>query len=520
MGRNRIAKNSAWPACSSNKVLASVELTTLNARARVTAALLRRGQLGHACIQRNARPAHIDHRRSRSGLEGIVSKRADSVYRGNRNGDWVKAKGRPSDEFVVIGFTEPKSTRAGIGALLLAKPKDGKLVYVGRVGTGLTDEQLRTLRKQLNPAVVTQPGADISLMARADQKLAIWVKPKLVVEIFFQGIGSQGLLRQPAFKAMRPDKDSKDLGVEPPQATKKSARARARGEPEGAMGAIVLTHPEREVFAGTGITKADVAAYYRAVAPYLLPELAGRPISVVRCPEGAGEQCFFQKHVTTGWGKHIHAVTVKEAKGAAKYLSIQDAAGLIELVQMNVLELHPWGAKSEDLEHADRIVFDLDPHPTVKWSRVVKAARDVRTQLESIGLQSFLRTSGGKGLHVVVPLNPPALWSEVKGFAQAVAQALSGLRPKEFVSVAGEKNREGKIFIDWLRNGRGATSVASYSLRARPGAGVAMPLFWDELGRVRSGDAFTIKNAIAKITKRASDPWAGIDTIKQSLPDI
>jgi len=260
-------------------------------------------------------------------------------------------------------------------------------------------------------------------------------------------------------------------------------------------------------------------ARHGAVSRWLLPVLAGRPVSVVRCPDGAGKPCFFQKHVAQGWGKHIHGVMLKEEKGIGKYLCIQDEAGLLELVQMNVLELHPWGARSRDPEHADRIVFDLDPHPTVKWPRVVAAARNVKKQLESIGLRSFLRTSGGKGLHVVVPLSPPAPWSEVKRFAQAVATAMASLRPMEFVAVAGEKNRSGRIFVDWLRNGRGATSVASYSLRSRPTAGVAMPLAWSELGRIKSGDAFTIRNAVKRLQRRSADPWAEIDKVEQALPE-
>ncbi|HEV2607759.1 MAG TPA: DNA ligase D, partial [Xanthomonadaceae bacterium] len=467
-------------------------------------------------------------------LEGIVSKRVLSGYRGTRNGDWVKTKGRPSDEFVVIGFTEPKKSRAGIGALLLAQPRNGKLVYVGRVGTGLSDEQLRGLRKRLHADVVDASTADTGLMARSDLKLAIWVKPRLVVEVWFQGIGGQGLLRQPAFKAMRLDKTPEELIVgetkknqkaasSKPPATKRSARTMrvqrsSSKSTEPAASDVVISHPEREVFPGTGISKGDVADYYRAVSPWLLPELAGRPLSIVRCPDGIGKQCFFQKHAGEGWGEHVHGVSIWESKGVRKYVCIQDEAGLLELVQMNVLELHAWGAKSADPEHADRLVFDLDPHATVTWARVRAAARDVRAQLDSIGLQSFLRTSGGKGLHVVVPLNPPEPWEQVRHFAQAVALALAALRPKEFVSVAGEKNREGKIFVDWLRNGRGATSVASYSLRARQGAGVAMPIAWEELGRVRSGDFFTIANVIARIRKRAGDPWASIDNIRQSLP--
>ncbi len=460
-----------------------------------------------------------------AGLEGVVSKRIDSKYHGSRNGDWVKSKGRPSDEFIVVGYTEPKGSRSGIGALLLAQYRNGELTYVGRVGTGLDDKHLMQLRKQLAPTVVDKPTADFALMERKDRALAIWVRPKMVVEAFYQGIGSQGLLRQPAFKAIRTDKTPADLlGVEKSKpaktATKEGRRSTTavKAKKPASDSSVVLTHPERIVFPEIGITKGDVAAYYVEVVGLLLEHIGNRPLSVIRCPDGAAKACFFQKHAGAGWGDHVHGVAIKEKTARQKYLFVNDAAGILQLVQMNVLEFHPWGASSADPEHADRIVFDLDPHPTVQWPRVIAAARDLRSQLESIGLKSFLRTSGGKGFHVVVPLNPPAPWDHVKAFAQAVAQAMAGLRSKEYVSIAGEKNREGKIFIDWLRNGRGATSVASYSLRARPAAGVAMPIEWDELARVKSGDAFTIKNAVKKLTARDADPWASIAKIKQRLP--
>ncbi len=461
-----------------------------------------------------------------AGLEGIVSKRAHSVYRGTRNGDWVKVKARPSDEFVVVGYTEPKGSRSGVGALLLAKPSAQGLTYVGRVGTGLNDKQLQTLRKQLMVTRVKETSADISLMDRKDVGLALWVKPTMVVEVFYQGVGGQGLLRQPAFKTIRVDKTPTSLAAElsakenKPMTKKPAGKKAARAKAPSTDAPVIITHPEREVFPGTGITKGDVADYYRAVAPWILAEIGGRPLSVVRCPGGSGKPCFFQKHTATGWGDHIRGVDIKEKKKREKYLCIDEEAGLLELVQMNVLEFHPWGSKASDYENADRIVFDLDPHPTVKWQRVRAAARDLREQLQSIGLQSFLRTSGGKGFHVVVPLHPSAPWDKVKQFAQAVAQAMAQLRPAEFVSVAGEKNREGKIFVDWLRNGRGATSVASYSLRARATAGVAMPIEWDELTKIRSGDAFTIKNAVTHIKKRTIDPWAEISQVLQDLPEL
>src|SRR3569623_1990461 len=478
----------------------------------------------------------------KGGLEGIVSKRVDSGYARTRNGACLIVKARPSDEFVVIGFTEPKGSRSGIGAVLLAQPRDGRLTYLGRGGTGFGNEQLRALRKQLTPHIVEEAQADIDLMDRKDQKLAIWVQPRLVVEVFYQGIGGQGLLRQVAFKTIRSDKSPSDLGeskkgskvktkasakkvparkTAAKKAPAKKSRAAAAVATPGISGAeVVITHPEREVFPGTGFCKGDVADYYNSVSRWLLPEVANRALSVVRCPDGTGQACFFQKHVGRGWGEHVHGVKIKEKNGSDLYLYIRDEAGLIELVQMNVLEFHPWGAKTDDPDHANRVVFDLDPHPSVKWPRMRAAAKEVRAQIESIGLKCFLRTSGGKGLHIVVPLSPPAPWDDVKAFALGVAQAMAELHPKEFVAVAGEKNRQGKIFVDYLRNGRGATSVASYSLRARAAAGVSMPLDWDDLGKLKSGDQFTIKNAAKHIARRGEDPWADIDEVEQSLPDL
>src|SRR5690606_18409200 len=424
--------------------------------------------------------------------------------------------------------------RAGLGALLLGKPAaGGGLRYVGRVGTGMDAAQLSDLRKRLDKSVVDAPSADPELMATRDRRLAIWVKPKLVVEVYYQGIGGKGLLRQPAFKTLRLDKRPADVaahtegeivkaekssGRRPPRkkaagsGTRKSANAGQRDEEADD---VVITHPERVVYVASKRTKQDVADYYRAVAPWMLAELAGRPLAVMRCPDGPEQTCFFQKHLTAGVGDDVHGVGIRSKEGSDRHLCVGDARGLLQLVQMNVLEFHPWGARASDTEHADRIVFDLDPHPTVKWMRVRRAARELRTRFESVDLRSYLRTSGGKGLHVVVPLAPAESWERAKGFAQAVAEAMTGLHPEEFVSVSGEKNRQGRIFIDWLRNGRGATSVASYSLRARPAAGVAMPIDWDDLSKLKSGDAYTIVNAQRWIARRKSDPWADIDEVKQ-----
>ncbi len=446
--------------------------------------------------------------------EGIVSKRVNSGYVGSRNGDWVKVKGRPSDEFVVIGFTEPKGSRTGIGALLLAKPKGKTLVYAGRVGTGFNDEMLRDLRKRLSKLTIKEPKVDISILPAKDRHGAHWVKPQMVIEVFHQGIGGQGLLRQPAFKTIRVDKSVDDLG-ESPRATKAGAKKTIAKK----SAPLKVSHAERTVYGNAGITKGDVAAYYEAVAPRMLPELIDRPLSILRCPNGASAKCFVQKHVKPGMGDHIHPIRVEEDGEVREYISVRDEQGVLELVQMNVLEFHPWGAKADDVEHCDRLVFDLDPHPTVEWKRVIAAARDMKAQLAKIELESFVRTSGGKGLHVVVPLDPPCTWDSARHFTQSVAQAMTALRPKEYVAVMGERNREGRIFIDWLRNGRGATSIGSYSLRARERAGVAMPLAWAELGRIRSGDQFTIKNALERVRSKR-DPWEKITQLRQTLPDL
>lgn len=476
--------------------------------------------------------AQVFAQATKAGLEGIVSKRTDSRYTGTRNGDWLKIKGRASDEFVVIGFTEPKGGRSGIGALLLAQPKGGRLVYVGRVGTGIGTQQLHALRKKLERGRIDAAAADVELMSRPDRRLAIWVKPELVIEAFHQGIGGQGLLRQAAFKTLREDKSPADLEENMPRknakaaaeksasATKPRAKKATRRDkaPQRDGSDVRITHPERVVYAQIGATKADVVAYYRQVAPWMLKEIGARPLSILRCPDGAAKTCFFQKHLRNNMGADVHGIEIVDSSGEQQYLCIAEPAGLLELVQMNVLEFHPWGAKSKDPDRADRIVFDLDPHPSVAWPRVIAAARELHRQLKSVGVVSFLRTSGGKGLHIVVPLKPAIPWDNAKAFAKAFADAMTAMHPKEFVATAGEKNRKGKIFIDWLRNYRGSTSVASYSLRARPDAGVAMPLAWTQLGKLASATQFTLANAGEYVRRRRSDPWQDIDKIRQSLP--
>jgi bifunctional non-homologous end joining protein LigD len=482
-------------------------------------------------------------------LEGIVSKRVASPYRGGRGDDWRKIKSALSDEFAIVGYTKPKGSRSGFGSLLLAATeKDGGWRYAGRVGSGFSQLQLGELTKALQRRGRAQPAvraASIDPLLRG----AHWVAPEQVAEVYFRGIGNLGLLRQPSLKAIRADKTAADLiheaaskrrrepampiakvarkvvaktnvAIEKVAIEKKTARKSASTKTTPpTFGAVALSHPERVVFPADGYTKRDVADYYATVMPQFLPGLRGRPLSIVRCPDGIDGACFFQKHLLPSL-KHVRSVRLKEESGSSgNYLFVDDADGVLELVQFNALEFHPWAATARDPEHADYIVFDLDPATDVTWRRVVNAAMHLHDLLEKISLTSFVRTTGGKGLHVVVPLRPAVAWAPAKYFAQAFAAGLAAAKPEEFVAVASKSRRGGKIFVDYLRNARGATSVASYSLRSRPGAGVAMPLSWQELGKLKRGDAFTLKNALKHIRQRDEDPWASMTRIKQSLPE-
>lgn len=280
-----------------------------------------------------------------------------------------------------------------------------------------------------------------------------------------------------------------------------------------------ITHPERVVFEGAAYTKDDVADYYRSVAQWLLPELAGRPLSLVRCPDGSQGECFFQKHHADSLGDDVHAIALEQKSGREQYLYVDDIEGVIDLVQMNTLEFHPWGARVDAPEKPDRMVFDLDPGEGVRWADVIVAARDVRDKLRRAGLRSFVRLSGGKGLHVVVPIARGPSWDAVRGFCDGFADAMAEHAPERYVATMSKAKRSGRVFIDWLRNARGATSVASWSLRARKGAPVAVPLRWEDLGGIKRPDAFDLAAAKQRAARLRKDPWAGFDELQQSLPE-
>lgn len=440
-----------------------------------------------------------------AGFEGIVSKQVDAPYVSTRARSWVKVKHEDTDEFVIVGHTAPKGSRVGFGSLLLATPDAGGLRYVGRVGTGFDDDGLKALSTVLAPLAVKTPVLELPAHVPFRAASVRWVKPAVVAEVAFRGWGKEGLLRQASFKRLRSDKRKKDLGVAPVDAGHDDA-------------AVAISHPERVVYPKQKLRKGDVADYYRQMARWILPEIAGRPLSLLRCPDGVGKACFFQKHHGPGLGDAVHAVPLQQKSGREDYVYIDDARGLLQLVQMNTLELHPWGATVDDPEHPDRLVFDLDPGEGVSWAQVKAAARDVRDRLLQIGLQSFVRLSGGKGVHVVVPLQPTADWEQAKAFCEAFAQAMALQQPDRYVATMSKAKRRGVIFIDWLRNTRGATSVCSWSLRARESAGVAVPLRWDELARVSAADAFPMAKALARAKRLKADPWQGIEGLQQVLP--
>ncbi|MGQ4659324.1 DNA ligase D [Lysobacter sp. F6437] len=448
-------------------------------------------------------------------FEGIISKRGDHAYHPGRGDDWRKTKRLDSDEFAVVGYTPGKGSRVGFGSLLLARP-DAKhgWRYAGRIGSGFSDQQIRDLTKRIGKAGRSKPTVEVSDAVAREVRGALWFDPMFVVEVFIRGTGSSGVLRQASLKALRLDKDVGDL-VDSDRDGQKRGTGKSRAAKP--VAAVKISSPTKVVFPNSGYTKKDVADYYEQVMDEFLPGIVNRPLSVIRCPDGAGKACFFQKHHTPGLSR-VDLVKLKEEAGNnADYLVVRDAEGVMELVQLNALEFHPWGSTAEQPDRANRVVFDLDPGPDVPWSEVKRAARHVRDLLAQAELTSFLRTTGGKGLHVVVPLNPGCEWDLVKSFAHGFADAMAQSEPSRYLSVSTLKLRRGKIFVDYLRNSRGATSVASYSLRAREGAPVSMPLSWSQLGALKSGQAHDLKNVPAMLKRRRKDPWEGIDGVKQDL---
>ncbi len=468
------------------------------------------------------------------GFEGIVGKRRDSTYRSQRSPDWIKLKHDQRQEFVIGGFTAPQGARSGFGALLLgvydSAGDKGKLRYCGNVGTGFDARRLADLTQRLKSLKAARsPFASVPASVKAT-----WVKPDLVAEVSFGQWTHEGRLRHSVFQGLRADKPARQIvreqavapadgrdGSAPVSRKKGDSAASKRSAvskraPAGLPEGLRVTHADRVIDNASGFTKGDLVGYYARVAALMLPHLRGRPVSLVRAPAGIGGELFFQKHSEA---HEINGISLLDAAldpGHAPLLQIDRAEGLLSAAQLNVIELHTWNATSRAIDRPDRITLDLDPGEGVPWQAVQEGALLVRTLLVELGLPAFLKTSGGKGLHVVTPIRRRHGWDTVKAFSQTLVQHLAQTIPERFVARSGPKNRIGKIFVDYLRNGFGATTVAAWSVRARPGLGVSVPVEWDELPDVTSGAHWTVANVASRF-EIGNTPWDGIDTARKGI---
>jgi bifunctional non-homologous end joining protein LigD len=443
----------------------------------------------------------------RLGLEGIVSKRGDLPYRPGRGEHWLKAKAVLRQEFVILGYIPSTVAKGLVGALLLGYFDSGTLYYAGRVGTGYSSDQARSLADTLEKIAAAKPKLGNSLPDGAEKGVR-WAEPRLVCEVEYRSWTADKLIRQSSFIGLREDRPPEEIVLETTPSGPKSDRGRE-------LTRARLTHPERILWPEPGVTKEGLAEFYCDIADWILPHLSGRVLSLVRHPSGVDQKGFFAKHAWHGLSTAVRRVDVGEKD---KMLVLDSLEGLIELVQAGVVEIHPWGSTVEHLEHPDRLIFDLDPADDVPWSAVIEAATDVRDRLEDSGLKSFVKTSGGKGLHVVLPIEPRTSWEDAKKFTQSIAETMAKARPDRYVAIMSKSARRGRIFIDYIRNGRGATAVAAYSTRALPVASVSTPLAWDELSETIRADHFRIDNLRQRLDVLKDDPWPDFFTIRQRLP--
>lgn len=439
-------------------------------------------------------------------MEGILCKRTDKAYVQGRSSHWVKVKCEQREGFVVIGYTQTEQRTRAFSSLLLGVEKENEIVYAGRVGTGFTDASAKELHKKMKPLErKTPPIDDVPNPRRGETNT--WVKPEIRVDVRYAEWTNEGLLRQASFKGVLDEKKKKEIN-DPPKETvvvKKKRQTKAGKE----MGDVRLTSPEKEMF--KGISKEDVAQYYEKIAPKMLPFIQERLLSLVRCPDGVSGDCFYQKHAMDNF-VHLKEKTIQEKEGDNPAIYLKDSDGLLEAVQYGTLEFHTWGSPMKTMEKPDWLVFDLDPDEGMDIGNVRQGVRDLKSILDELGLEAFLKTSGGKGYHVVVPITPTVTWDKAKEFSKNVAQVMEQKWPKKYTSNVRKEKRKGKIFIDWMRNGRGSTSVSPYSLRAKETATVSAPIAWDELSTVEPAD-YTMD----KMLRRRKDPWADFFSVKQSI---
>lgn len=444
-----------------------------------------------------------------AGLEGVISKLADSDYIGARDGSWLKIKCIKRQEFVLVGWTPSDKDRA-FRSLILGVHDGGKLRFAGKVGTGFDTAEMASLMKTMAP--LEQSAATVEA-PRAEVRGARWLRPKLVAEIAYTEMTNEGTLRHPSYLGLREDKKPEAVALETEHHTATL--------PAPATSTIAISNRGRVIYPESNITKGQLADYYADVAAIMLPWVGSRPISLVRCPQGRAKKCFFQKHDAGSFGDKVHHVGIAEKDGHEEpYLYVDDADGLMTCVQMGTIELHGWGARIEDVEKADRLVFDLDPDEGLDFEAVRAAAFQFRDILKSLGLTTFPMLTGGKGVHVIAPLTPQAEWPEVKAFASGLAQAVAQTDPSHFTAVLSKAKRKGRIFVDYLRNQRGATAIMPYSARSRPGAPVAAPITWAEMKTIDAPSHFHVGDAGELKKRAASKSLAGWGRADQLLPNL
>jgi bifunctional non-homologous end joining protein LigD len=445
----------------------------------------------------------------RLGLEGLIGKRADAAYVGGRTRTWIKLKCRPRQEFVIGGYTDPAGSRHGLGALLVGLHDEaGRLRYAGRVGTGFDEKVLGELAKTLHAIPRDEPPFEATgRLPRAALRGVHWVQPTLVAEVAYAGWTDDRVLRQASFVALRVDQPAGAVREE--RAMRIASPPPAGGNRAVTVAGVAISHPERVIWREEGITKAELGRYYHAVAAQLVPHLRSRPLSLLRCPAGTSAKCFFQKHMGDDRPEGVKTFVWERSSRDKneRYLYVSTIEAVIGLVQRGSIEFHTWGATMPSVGKPDRITIDLDPDPALPWADMADAARVVRTLFDELELRSFLKTTGGKGLHIVVPLVRRHDWDEVKAFARGVAEHLARTFPDRFTAKVAKERRKGKIYVDYLRNGESATAIAAFSVRARAGAPVSLPIAWEELAEDVRGARFNLRNVPERLAQARADPW-------------
>ncbi|MFV3330999.1 DNA ligase D [Pseudomonas sp. NY15437] len=459
----------------------------------------------------------ILHSACQMRLEGLIGKRAGSLYLSRRSDDWIKLKCQHRQEFVVVGFSAPRGSRAAFGALLLAlhDADSGELRYAGKVGTGFNEHSLRRIHEQLKPLQVKRPPV-ANPPTGVDARGVQWLRPQLLAEVAYAQMTRDGIIRHSVFHGLRDDKPASAIVHErPARPARRAKTVAAPGQTAPAAEQIRITHAGRVIDASSGTTKMQLAEYYAAIAPWLLPHLAQRPVALVRAPEGIAGELFFQKNPASLAIPGIESLG-KEHAGQPVML-INHLEALIGAVQMSALELHTWNATAADLARPDRFILDLDPDPALPWKTMVEATQLTLALLDELGLTAFLKTSGGKGIHIVVPLRPKDDWESVKAFSKRIVQHMARLMPERFSAVSGPKNRIGRIFIDYLRNSQGATTACAYAVRAREHLPVSVPIGREEVQQIKGAAQWTLRNVVQRLDELGEDPWAGYGKTRQTI---